>query len=217
MGIYKIDESEITTNLDGAWVEVSFSTNPTLSRNTKYALTVFCTGDSSNYLGWKYKDSDGYSGGNREFSSDGGNSWSSYTEDFYFNIFGSKARTIPTTLRIYYSSLSSPHYIECPCVRWDTSDYSITIETILDKTDRNTLFTHITPGAVSELYNILGKPFYVDKTFEGNNTIRLAPISGTSLYEIRSEKIIYVKNYSETDIDPNWLHIKIEGYISGGV
>lgn len=123
--------------------------------------------------------------------------------------------TYRKTLRIYYSSLSSPHYIECPCIRWDTSDYSITIETILNKDDRNTLYNHITPGAVGELYKILGKPFYYDKTWEGNNTLRLVPISGTGLYNLRSEKIIYVKNYSETNLNPSWLGIKIEGYISG--
>lgn len=122
---------------------------------------------------------------------------------------------LPSQLRIYYSSLASPHYIECPCVRWDTSDYTITIETVLNKSDRNTLYNHITPGAVGELYRILGRPYFYDKTWTGNNTLRIVPIAGTRLADIRSEKIIYVKNYSETTLNPNWLSVKIVGYISG--
>ena len=124
--------------------------------------------------------------------------------------------TLPKTMRIYYSSLSAPHFIECPCSRWDISDYMLTIETILTKSQRDTLYAHITPGAVGELYRILGKSIYYDKTWTGDNTLKIVPISGTNLDDMFSEKIIYVKNYSDSIIGTDYFDVKIEGYISGG-
>ena len=118
-------------------------------------------------------------------------------------------------LRIYYSSLSAPHFIDCPCNRWDTQDYSITIGTTLNKTQRDTLYNHITPGAVGTLYVALGRPHFYDKTWRGKNTLRIVPNPITPLAEMRSEKIIYVKNYSEHPINPEKIKVKIEGYVSG--
>ena len=120
-----------------------------------------------------------------------------------------------STIRIYYSSLADPHYLECPCNNWHQSDYSIMIETILSKSQRDTLFNHITPGATAQLYQVLGKPYYYDKTWSGNNTLRLVPIAGTHLSEMFDEKIIYVNKYSDSIINKDWIAVKIEGFISG--
>ena len=138
--------------------------------------------------------------------------WSSYST---WNTF-SKPKISPPTIRIYYSSLAEPHYIECPCHRWDKSDYTITIVTTLDKDTRNVIYDNITPGAVGTLYVILGRPKYYDQTWRGRNTLRIVPISTSSLYDIMPEKIIYVKNISDTPIGTEgYLSVKIEGYISG--
>jgi len=121
----------------------------------------------------------------------------------------------PKLIRIYYSSLSIPHYIDATCTRLEISNYSVIFETILDKNQRDKLYNHITPGAVSTLYQILGKPVFYDTTLRGLNTIMLAPIAGTRINDAYDNIILYVKNYSEF-IDPaNNFHIKIEGYISG--
>ena len=114
-------------------------------------------------------------------------------------------------LRIYVSGGS---YIECPCARWDEENYSVTIETYLTKSQRDTLRNNIRPGAVAELYRILGKPVYYDTSF-GMNTITVAPISGTQLANMHSEVTLYVKNYAERITDANDFHVKIVGYKSG--
>jgi hypothetical protein len=124
-------------------------------------------------------------------------------------------------LRVYYSSLSSPHYVDCKCSRWDISDYSLTFETWLTKSQLQTLRNNITPGAVGELYTILGKPRYYDKTWNGENTIKLVPNinNDSTLKSMREEKIIYVKNISDSPIagTSGYINVKIEGYISGAL
>lgn len=117
---------------------------------------------------------------------------------------------------IYYSGSS---YIECDCSRYDISNYSVTIETWLKKSDLQTLRSNITPGAVGELYKVLGRPTYYDKTWTKDNTLRITPqsASDSSLHDMRNEKVIYVKNMSDSPIygPSGWLNVKIEGYISG--
>lgn len=121
-------------------------------------------------------------------------------------------------LEIYYSSLSSPHIIDCKCSRWSTDNYSITIETWLTKSQLKTLRDNITPGAAGELYKILGMPTYYDQTWNGSNTIKIAGNASSYLGQgRRSDKIIYVKSISDSPIagDKGWIFCKIEGYISG--
>ena len=113
-------------------------------------------------------------------------------------------------LRIYVSGGS---YIECPCARWDEEDYSVIIETYLNKDQRDLLRNNIRPGAVAQLYQILGKPVYYDTSF-GCNTITISPISGTQLANMHSGVTVYVKNYSERILDSNDFHVKITGYVS---
>jgi hypothetical protein len=121
---------------------------------------------------------------------------------------------------IYYSSLSAPHKIECPCVNWRTSDFSVIVETFLDKDDLYTLRDNIVPGATGELYEILGEKYYWDMTFDGTNTVMISSQGSTStLPNMRSEPIVvYIKNIKDNplrSITPK-LYVKLEMMISGG-
>ena len=122
-------------------------------------------------------------------------------------------------LAIYYSG---SNFIDCKCSRLDTSNYQVTVETWLKKENAETLRENIVPGAVGELYSILGRPMYYDKTWNKRNTVRLLPtpssnyMNGSTLKNMRNETVIYVKNYSEHPIkNTEWIDIKIEGYVSG--
>lgn len=75
-----------------SWVLCTFSTSTTLSANTKYCLVVHGDDlDASNILIWSYDDSLGssaYAGGDQEWSTDGGSSWSTdTTQDQLFRIY----------------------------------------------------------------------------------------------------------------------------------
>jgi len=123
-------------------------------------------------------------------------------------------------LLIYYPPITDYNWIDCWCSRWDYDNYSIKVETWLKKDALKDLRDNIVPGAVDELYNVLGKPFYYDKTWTASNTVRLRPnpSSNSSLKEMRNEKLIFVKNITSTPIKGNslWINCKIEGYVSGG-
>jgi len=122
-------------------------------------------------------------------------------------------------LIIYYSSLAAPHYINCWCNRWDVSDYTVTIETLMKKNDLKTLMDNTRPGAVRELYQVLGRKVYYDSTFERKNTLKISPASSSRLYNLRKEQIIYVKNLSSTPLPGrrDFLSVKIDGYVSGTI
>jgi len=126
-------------------------------------------------------------------------------------------------LAIYYDSLAGDDFIDCRCSRWDTENYSVTVETWLKKSQLDTLLSNITLGATGELYQILGRPKYYDKTWTGKNTLRLLPIPSSTkmnrstLKKMRKETLIYPKNvsYSPVKGSSGWINTKIEGYISG--
>jgi hypothetical protein len=122
-------------------------------------------------------------------------------------------------VKIYYSGNS---YIEGMASRWDSQDYSVIFETWLKKVDLQLLRNNIRPGAVGELYNILGKPKYYDKTWTGDNTVRLVSSPGgdrSNLPYMRNDAILYVKNISDSPLpgDRGFINLKLEGYISGNV
>jgi len=139
-------------------------------------------------------------------------------------------------LLIYYTTDiggENPNYIECWCSRWDASDYSITVETWIKKDDINALRNAIRPGAVGELYSILGKPKFYDKSWTYANTLTFVPLQytkkvkdeeweepfeGSNLKYMRDKRTVYVKNYSEHPIvgPSQFIEIKIEAQISGG-
>jgi len=96
----------------------------------------------------------------------------------------------------------------------------------------NTLIDNIVPGAADELYNILGRPRYYDKTWRANNTIRLTPNvytrkfedswtgdNNSNLINMRNDTLIFVKNITTHPIvgSKGWIQCKIEGFISGSV
>jgi len=135
-------------------------------------------------------------------------------------------------LLIYYSSMAdrSNNYISCWCSRWDTQKYSLILETWLTKSEAQTLRNNIRPGAVDELYQVLGKPVYYDRSWQGKNTLRIVPnkykrrmgsqpdegdLIKSSLPSMRKERVIYVKTYSEHPLKNNLIEVKLEGYISG--
>lgn len=126
----------------------------------------------------------------------------------------------PKDLNIYYDTLELPNRTSSWCSKWDTSNYSATIETWLQKEDMENIITNIKPGAVSELFQVLGSPYYYDTSWTGDNTIRIAPnpSSATStLRYMRKEIILYPKTVSTSPIAGlrDWFLFKIEGYISG--
>jgi hypothetical protein len=122
-------------------------------------------------------------------------------------------------LKIFYDTLEEPNIIRGWCTRWDTSDYSVTIETWLNKTNVQNLVTNLRPGAVTELYQILGKPYYYDQSWTGDNTLRIIPeiSSSSNLKNMRKEVVIYPKNISTSPVigRSDWFMMKIEGYLSG--
>ena len=125
-------------------------------------------------------------------------------------------------LAIFYDSLADTDFVEGRCSRWDVSDYSVIIETWLKKSDAQTLRTYLSPGAVGELYKILGQPLYYDQSWDGSNTLRLFPTPSSNLSnrstlnKMRSETLIYPKNISEHPIGgTDFIEMKIEGQISG--
>jgi hypothetical protein len=116
-------------------------------------------------------------------------------------------------LNIYFSGNS---YVSGMCSQWDVQNYNVTCEIWLKKGSFKALNDNIRPGAVTELYNILGKPKYMDTTWQGFNTIRLSPVNGTKLYEMRDEKIVYPKSISSTPIAgaSGWISVKIDALTS---
>lgn len=123
-------------------------------------------------------------------------------------------------LVIYYSgtSLSDPSYsIYSWCNRWTIENYTVTIETTISKSDYNKLITHCLPGSIGEMLGTVNQPKFYDKTWSGENTIKISPSSNTRLNGLREEKVMYVKNLTTGTLEANdnLLSVKIVGNISG--
>jgi hypothetical protein len=116
-------------------------------------------------------------------------------------------------LYIYYDST---HYVSGMCSRWDAQNYSIIVEMWLKKGAFNDLNDNIRPGAVKELYKILGKPKYVDTSWTGDNTLKLSPVAGTKLFKMRRQTLIYPKSITSIPINgpSKFINVKIEGFTS---
>lgn len=97
------------------------------------------------------------------------------------------------------------------CSRWDEDNWNVTIEIVANKETRDTLLGNITPGAVAELYTILGEPKFIDTTFSSGNTIWIIPKVKSGLIYLREPTKIAVKRYSETMLRWDLFKIKIEG------
>jgi len=147
--------------------------------------------------------------------------------------FGSQDISLFGDLLIYYGSRTGQSFIDCWCTRWDQSNWNITVETFLDKSDLNTLLDNTLPGAVGELWEVLGSIVHYDQSWEGLNTIKFTPhpyttftpntgnFSGTNksdLSDMRNETIVYVKNITTSPVegDSGIINVKIEAVKSGG-
>ena len=135
-----------------------------------------------------------------------------FREDFFYRY----------DLLIYYGNRDTEEYLDCKCSRWDVSDYDIIVETWLKKDDAQTLRENIVPGATGELFKVLGRPTFYDKTWQSKNTLYIKPnpspdfMPHSRLYNMREEVYLYVQNYTEHPItNTDWIEIKIEGKISG--
>lgn len=106
---------------------------------------------------------------------------------------------------------SADRGIRCWNSRWDEGNWDMTVETFMDPCDRNYLMDNVTPGAVSELYNILGTPKYIDTTWRNRNTLIFEPISDYGLSSLRQRRKIGVRNITDSFITPEVYFLKIEG------
>lgn len=127
--------------------------------------------------------------------------------------------------------VTATEYISCWCSRWDVDNYSIVLETWLKKDELQLLLENIRPGAVGELYKILGRPHFVDKSWTKNNTIRVVPnkyktyerAEGTwagnnasNIPMMRNEILLYPKTITAHPIgNSDWIEVKIESAPSG--
>jgi len=126
------------------------------------------------------------------------------------------AWVLPYDLMIYYGDMGTTDFVGGWASRWDVTNYSITCETWLRKSDIQSLISNTRPGATGELYQILGKPTYYDKSWTGANTIKIKPHPSSNLSDMRSERIVYVKNVTTHPItNTDWIEIKIEANLSG--
>jgi len=120
-----------------------------------------------------------------------------------------------TTETISGNWYSAPTYvdrdIQCWCNRWDEGNWDVQIETILNAADRNFLFDNVVPGAVRELYNVLGTPEYIDTTYSSSNTLIFEPLSGYGLSGLRKPRTIGVKSISDTFLNHEIFSVKVDG------
>jgi hypothetical protein len=111
-------------------------------------------------------------------------------------------------------------YIERFATRYDTQNYDIILETFMTKSELQDLDNSIRPGATGELYKILGRPRFYDKSWTGANTITIKPVSNSNISNMRSDKVVFVKSISSTPIEGNlgtkgYINVKLETTISG--
>jgi len=136
------------------------------------------------HLHWKFDEQEG-----------------TYIEDEIYGITGNAVGTADWTYRD----------IRCWNSRWDESNYTITIEAIMDACDRNYLYNNVVPGAVREQYKILGQPTFIDTTYSSGNTLTIEPISGYGISSLRQTRRIGVKSISDSFLNKDIFDVKIEG------
>ena len=115
------------------------------------------------------------------------------------------------SLRIYYSCNQYPaNYVDCWASRWDESNYDVIIEAWMGSGARNALFHNLKPGAVRELYKVLGKPTFIDSTYSSGNTLILQPLASYGLSSLREKRTVAVKNISDTFVTRDKFNVKLE-------
>jgi hypothetical protein len=107
--------------------------------------------------------------------------------------------------------------IDCGCSRWDYDSYTFTIESWVTKSNYQDLRNSVRPGAVGELYNILGRPRFYDKSWSAANTLTFTPAAGSLLSKMRRNTTGFCKNIMSSPLegDKGWIWVKVECFISG--
>ena len=81
-----LSASAVTTNY--GWVDISFTTNPTLNPGTTYWIMTDTSLDNNNYWVWGLDSAGGYAQGSAKFSDDWDNGvWSNITGDLDFRVW----------------------------------------------------------------------------------------------------------------------------------
>lgn len=84
-----------TTNVNGEWYEVSFTSDANLTINTMYAVVIRATaGNVNNYVGWRDDSTGNYAGGNGCVSVNSGVAWAAIGAggtDFLFSVIARDA------------------------------------------------------------------------------------------------------------------------------
>ena len=144
----------------------------------------------------------------------GGEDWFDTTDTFTTLSTDTTHYDEGNSLRIYVSCNNYPNnYIDCWATRFDEGNWDVTFETFMGSGARNFLFDNVVPGAVTELYTILGEPHFIDSTYSSSNSLRISPLGNTGLSGLRQERIIGVKNISDRFLVPDKFSLKIEGVI----
>lgn len=124
--------------------------------------------------------------------------------------------TMQYDLKIFYSGNA---YVSGMCSRWDCSNYNLICETWLKKDAFNKLNDNIRPNAVKELYKILGRPKFVDTSWQAKNTIRFKPVAyhQSQLSRMRRETVAYPKSITSSPLEgeSGFLNVKLECFVSG--
>ena len=153
-------------------------------------LTNLTSGWTYSYRG--YISSNGWGGGE------------DWTENQTFTV-----PHFPHNLLIYYSCNQYPdYYINCPCHRWDETDYDIVIETTLTSSQRNALFSNLVPGEIYEYSNVLGWRVFKDRTYNSGNSLYLVPKLGLS--GLRESRNVVVKEISDSFRNKDCFLVKLD-------
>jgi hypothetical protein len=180
------DTSDKGTSIEN-WSNSSNLGNQSSPYYTEHQLTSL---SNNTYYTWR-----GY------VNDDGNESWT----DNYIGFPSKKS----VNCNIDYSS--NTRRIAVRCSRWEEQNWSMVAEFIFTSGQRDTLYKHITPGALTERMNILGIPTYVDLTYNSSNTLRIVPRNNTGLEDLRNERTIVVKNVSDNWYGREKYIVKIEG------
>jgi len=117
-------------------------------------------------------------------------------------------KQLAENLTIFIPTIRRELYVWCS--RWDEDNWRATVEIVSDKWQRDLLVQNTTPGAVAELYNILGEPKYWDTTFTSGNTLFLYPNKTRPIAQLRDPVKVAVKSYKERMLTPNKFYIKLD-------
>lgn len=99
------DGDTLTTDTDGEWYEINFTTQVTLTKGSEYAIVMLVSdGDASNYVDWRRDSAGTYDGGGL-YSTDGGLYWELYPDlDFMFETYGTQTTPIIRMIPFVYSA-----------------------------------------------------------------------------------------------------------------